>query len=298
MDFSGFLRMMLRQKLIIAVVVIAAMIASATVAFLQPVSYQTTLLYSTGIANETQLTEGFDATKLADDFANTISGWLRSPDFTRRLSELANTAVSISGETQAKQNFLVNLNYGDNEATSRISALAQRMLQEEIAKYNQPSKLKFVATLHGETNAAKQANLFLTLMAAALGGLLLAIGWILIANLLGGRVTSLEEAEKLLGINAAVKISYVNSEEINFLEALVKKIGSNATLLGADIKLDKLIKKLKNNPKNGSLPNEASLLVKSEARPIIVVKLDTTKISTLGQIKAIAEKDLHLVVWG
>ncbi|MDD3067002.1 MAG: hypothetical protein PHO48_04210 [Candidatus Gracilibacteria bacterium] len=298
MDFSGFLRMLLRQKITLGAIVIAAMLASATVAILQPPSYQTTLLYSTGIGSETQITDGFDATKLADDFANTISGWLRSLDFTKRLSELANTPVSISGETQAKQNFLVNLSYTDNEATSRISELATRMLKEEIAKYNANSKFKFLATLHGETNAVSKPNLILTIAAAGLGGLLLGVGWILLMNLLGGRVASIEEAEKLLGVTAAVSFTSSRSNEINFLEALLKKLGSSAYLMGADVKIEKITKQLKSNYKAAKLPEEANLLVKSEAKPIIVVKLDASKIATLRQIQALAEKELHLVVWG
>lgn len=298
MDFSGFLRLVLRQKLTLGVIALAAMIASATVAFLQPPSYQTTLLYSIGIGSETQITEGFDATKLADDFANTVSGWLRSPDFTQRLSELANTTVGISGETQAKQNFLVNLSYGDKEATSRISELATRMLKEEITKYNADSKFKFLATLHGETSATNQPNPIISIAAAGFGGLLLGIGWILLANLLGGRVASIEEAEKLLGVTAAVSFTSSRSNEINFLEALLKKLGGSAYLMGADVKIEKITKQLKGNYKAAKLPEEANLLVKSEAKPIIVVKLDVSKIATLRQIQALAEKELHLVIWG
>jgi hypothetical protein len=117
-------------------------------------------------------------------------------------------------------------------------------------------------------------------------------------NLLGGRVASIEEAEKLLGVTAAVSFTSSRSNEINFLEALLKKLGSSAYLMGADVKIEKITKQLKSNYKAAKLPEEANLLVKSEAKPIIVVKLDASKIATLRQIQALAEKELHLVVWG
>ncbi|MFA6458581.1 MAG: hypothetical protein WCV72_04330 [Patescibacteria group bacterium] len=290
MDFIDFANFLRRQWLIVLAITLATTLAAATVYFLQQPTQKLTLLFSVGVQAESELEKSFDATKLADDFSDTITGWLRSPTFAERVSGIAGTPVAISGAAQATQNFLIEASFPANGG-ELVSAATKQVLAEELAKYDAASKFKFFTTLHGETLNVQSINLPKTLASAAFGGILLAVVWLVLAANFGGRVNSVREAERILRERAAVIFHNPKKDEINFLRKLAKK-SANAVLVGADFDAQKLGLELK----TFELPHDAEKLSKSELK-IIVVRLDQTRVNTLRMIRALSDEKIALAIW-
>lgn len=290
MDFIDFANFLRRQWLVIFVITLATTIAAGTVYYLQPQREKLTLLFSVGVTTDETSERNFDATKLADDFADTVTGWLLSPTFAERVSGIAGTPVALSGATQATQNFLIEASFLANSG-DLVSAATKQVLADELVKYNADSKFKFFTTLHGESLTSANQGLLKTLVTAAVGGILLAIAWLILAANFGGRVNSVREAERILKTRAAVIFCSPKKDEINFLKKLAKKV-NGAVLVGADFDA----KKLGLDFKTFELPSDAEKLGKNETK-IVVVRLDTTRVNTLRMIRALADEKIALAIW-
>lgn len=287
LDFANFLR---RQWLVIFAITLTTTLAATTFYFLQPPSEKLTLLFSVGVKTESEVEKSFDFTKAADDFADTITGWLRSPTLAERVSGIAGTPVGLTGEAQAKQNFLVEASFLAN-ASELVAAATKQILAEEVAKYNAESKFKFFTTLHGESQNDARSGLVKSLAAAVFGGILLAITWLILSANFGGRVNSTREAERILRTRAAVIFHNPKKDEASFLKKLAKK-SNNSVIIGADFDA----KKLKLDLKTFELPRDAEKLTKNETK-IVVVKLDETRVNTLRMIRALSEEKIALAIW-
>ncbi|MBU1090031.1 hypothetical protein KKF38_04560 [Patescibacteria group bacterium] len=296
MDFQAFLGLIRRQWLTVFLIAAATTLAATAMYFLQPPEEKLTLLFSVGVSEESVSEKSFDATKLADDFAKTVAGWLRSPTLAEKVSGISGTPVLLSASPQAKLNFLIEAKYGESSERDLVSAATKQVLIDEIEKYNARSKFKFFTTLHGESSATSRENLVEALAAAATSGILLAIGWIVLSSYFGGKVNSVQEAEKILRTRAAVIFRNPKKEEVNFLKKLVKK-SKHAVLAGADVSVAKLREKLNLGIKAVELPRDAEKIGKDEIK-IVVVKLDKTRVNTLRMLRAISEEKIKLVIWG
>jgi len=298
MDLLDFLNLIRRKWASVFIIVSAVILATGAIYFVQLPHAQTILLYSVGVSDKTDSEKSFDATKLADDFAHTIAGWMRSPTFSEKISDIAKIPTDVVGTSQAKQNFLVELFYDNPESADRITAATRQVITEEIKKYNSNSKFKFFTTLHGESHILKFPNLKFATAVALIGGLLLAAMWIALQSYFSGRVNSIGEAEKLLGTPAIATFRRPSKKEIQFLKALLKKLGNHTHIAGADINIKKLATKLEATHKIISLPKESLTLVKNEGRFILIVRLDYTRTSTLRQIRALIDNKIPFAVWG
>lgn len=298
MDLPAFVSLLRRNWITIGIIMLATLLASGIIGVLQPPAEKTTLLYSTGIATDSSLERGTETTKLADDFARTVTGWTRSPTFSEKVSGISGTVVDVSGVPQTKQNFLVTLTYASPENADRITAAAKQVFDDELTKYNESSKLKFFITLHGESRSDDRASLVMTSLAALISGALLAIAWIILHAYFGERVSSISEAECILRQSASVTFRNLESLDLKFLGALLKKTGGQTILVGADLNLKILTEKLGGGIHTARVPKEANKLAKNDAKAIVVVRLDHTRASTLRQLQAIMDKEIKLAVWG
>ncbi len=295
MDFQSFLSLIGRQWLTIFLIVVVTTLAATAVYFLQPPEEKLTLLFSAGVSEESMSERSFDTTKLADDFAKTVAGWLRSPTLAEKVSGISGTLVTLSASPQAKQNFLLEAKYSENSKRDIVSAATKQVLSDEIEKYNLRSKFKFFTTLHGESSSISRGNSAETLIAAATGGILLAIGWIILSSYFGGKVNSVRETEKILKTKTVVIFRNSKKDEINFLKKLVKKT-KHAVLAGADVDVTKLRKELNLGIKAVELPQDAEKIGDNETK-IVVVKLDKTRANTLRMLRAIYDEKIKLVIW-
>lgn len=296
MDLFAFLKLLHRQWTTIVLITLATLIAAFFVNSLQPPKFKSTLLYSAGISHETNSEKSFDVTKVADDFAQTVTGWMRSPTFSERVSSLSETSVSASATTQAKQNFLIELFYQDEEGKDKIIAATKQTLEEELKKYNQESKFKFFLTLHGNSSSVTKKSLFFVMSAAALGGLLLSLAWIILSSYLKGSVTSIEEAEKILGTKAAIILNGPSKNKLEPLKILLKRLGHQTLLIVADTK-GKQLKKELSDFKTIYLPEDIAKLMKNDNKAIVLVRLDETLTSTLRQTASLSGKELKLAIY-
>ncbi|MFH0776641.1 MAG: hypothetical protein V1936_03455 [Patescibacteria group bacterium] len=294
MDFNDFADLLRRRWLVILIITLAATIAAGTVYFLQPPRDKLTLLFSVGVKAESPVEQGFDFTKASDDFANSVAGWLRSPTLAERISGLAGTPVALGGETQAKQNFLVEATFLQANG-ELVSAAVKQILAEELEKYDADSKFKFFMSQHGESVSDARSSLAKTLSAAAFGGILLGIAWLILAAALGGQINSVREAEEILGSKAIVIFRNPKKDEAHFLKKLAKK-GGGVQLVGIDFDIAKLRAKLDLELKTLELPRDAEKIGRNETK-IVVVRLDESRVNTLRMLRALAEEKIELVIW-
>jgi len=296
MDFRAFLDLIRRQRITMIIIVVATVLASSTIYFLQPSEKKLTLLFSTGISKESSSEKSLEAIGSADDFAKTIAGWMRAPTLAELVSEDAGTLVSLSATPQAKQNFLVEVRFDEDNDADNISQTTEQILNTEIEKYNASSKLKFFITLHGKSVANSRENPVKIITVALASGIFLAMMWIILGSCLGRSVSSIAEAEEILKTKAIVVFRNPKNEELNFLKKLVKSV-QLPILLGVNVKAEKLRDKLNLGIKILEIPKDVEKINESEMK-IIIVKLGKSKSNTLRMLKDVCEdKNVKLIVW-
>jgi capsular polysaccharide biosynthesis protein len=297
MDFYTLLALFRRQKLTIIVITLATIVAATVTYFVQPVTQIGTLLFSVGVAESSQIEQGIDATKLADDFAHTVSGWTRSPTFSEKVGALAESQVTVTSEVQAKQNLLVFLHYKESKTADRAVVAVKQVFEEEMSKYNTRSKFKFFLSSHGESQTDTKVSLGSAIAVALALGIFLSLLWITIQAHLGGKISSQEEAEKILGVAATAFLHKPEKDEFKFLDVILKKIGSQVLLVGIDANLEKIEHKLRAGTKTFTLPKDAEILGKSHPTVVAVVKLDTSRATTLQELRSAVDGEIKLIVW-
>jgi capsular polysaccharide biosynthesis protein len=296
MDFQTFIQLLRRQWITVIIITVATLFATSSIYFLQTPVEKITLLFTVGVSEDSATEKTFDATKLSDDFAKTISGWTQSPTFSERISKIAGTNVQASATTQSKQNFLLELTYANTNANDSnqnfISEATKQVIDTEIQKYNTQSKFKFFTTLHGESLSNVRKNLKKTIIAATGGGFLIAIFWLIVNAYFSGKVNSFHEAEKILKTKAILTLCNFTQTEIDFLKKIIKQY-DNPILIGIDFDSAKIGEKL--NLKSLQIPNDVDKFNKNEVK-ILIVKLDKSKIDTLHMLHAICDENVKLIV--
>lgn len=296
MDFLEFLSFARRQFVFVLMIILATIVSASAIYFLQKPVEKTTLLFSVGVDESSVSEKSFDATKLADDFADTISGWLRSSTFAERVSGVAGESVVIDGSVQSTQNFLVELIFDSRNKKDVVIAATRQILDEELAKYNSKSKYKFFMTLHGESSVDSLLSPIKIFSAAIFSALFLVFVLLVLFAYFSGRVNSLREAERILKMRAGVIFHSPKNVEVNFLKALVKKSGQ-AVLIGLDFNPKKLVDKLNLNLKFLELPCDLGKLGKNETK-IVIVRLDISRANSLRMLRSLVrEEKIQLVVW-
>jgi len=286
MNILELIALLRRQWLVFVVIVTATLLAAGTLQQLQSPTAKVTQLYSVALQS-VPTTNSFDVTRVNDDFARTVAGWLQSPSFDAKISERAGVPVDISGAAQAKQNLLIDLTFADLANAETAANAASEVLQQEVGAYNASSEYKFALGKRAQDATMSKRGLPETLVAALLGGVLLSIGWVLLVSYLGGRVSNSREAEELLGVTA--KATFCTKEH-GFVENLIKE---HAVIVAADCDL----KKLDIEKENIRVPEQADKLASKDA-PLVIVRLDRTRASTLRQLRANCGGKITLAIWG
>ena len=290
---------LVRRHLVVCVGLVLLTAAAATaLAWQQPHKTTTTLMFSISANDQVATPQVFDATGVASTFAETVAGWLKSPTLSDEISKIAGVTVNASGNPQARENFLVDVQYANPQDEDTVAKATKTVLDSEIAKYNKESKYKFTAVLHGESTATVSQSLIKAGVAGGVGGGLLALLWLLCAGYAAGRVAAVSRAEELLGVVAAVTYKSVRSNDTAYVEHVVKKLGKDALLLGADYEVAPLAHKLKLKCETGRLPHDADKMVKHAGHVAVVVRLDTTREKTLRHVRMLTEGNVVLVVEG
>ena len=296
MDFLEFLNFARRQFALVATIVLATVIAASAIYFLQKPVEKTTLLFSVGVDESSVSEKSFDATKLADDFADTIAGWLRSPTFGERVSGVAGESVAAGGAAQSTQNFLVELSFADASKKDVVVAATRQILDSELEKYDAKSKYKFFTTLHGESSASSLRSPGKIFAAAIFAAFVLAAILLVFSAYFGGRIHSVREAERIAKMRAAVIFSSPKKDDANFLRLLAKKSG-NSVLVGLDFDPKKLATKLNLNLKSVEIPRALDKLSKNETK-IVVARLDISRANSLRMLRSLAgDEKIQLVIW-
>lgn len=294
MLISELIALIFRRKLILIAITMAAVIAATVVQSLAPVRFQTSQLYAISI-RETETTNAYDLTKVADDFGQTLVGWAKTPTIADDIKQKTGVLVGISGSAQTKQNFLLTMTHTEPKKAALLATSATSALQNLIERYNAASKYKFAITLAGETTTANAKNSLLIGSAAGIASIVFGIAWVLVSALLSGRIIGTSMAEELTGTQAAVTLCQLKSKNIHFLDLLLKKYGKRATLVGADIDVTDLAAKLEHKPATAKIPDDANTL---DGMAVLVVRLDTTKIETLRAFRSVWDGEIKLVIWG
>ena len=282
-----------QRSLIFGVCVSLTVLAAGLISAVVPERYQTTLLFSVGVTEESLLENGFSVTQVANDFGKTLVGWTRSLDFGARFAELAE--VAVSGRAQAQQNFLLSLVAAEQGQLEAARKAATQVLAEEVEKYNARSLVKFFLSEHGRSERVLKPDFRLVLVASLVGGglvaILLTFGW----NYVRGCISSRREVEEILGVPAAFTLGSLRRAEVIFLQTFLKRFKPrNLVLLTADFALPKLASKL--GVKLLNFPQEAEGLLHQAGELVVLAKVDCTRVSTLEKIRELAPKPVRLIV--
>lgn len=299
MTLTEALALLCRRWLEVAGIVILTAVAAGTFAGLQPRGTESTLIMSISVESRLPTDHMFDAAGLSNQFADTISGWFRSPELSDDISELAGAPVAASVDRQATGNFLLKLNYADAKLEAAAVKAAREVLEAEVAKYNANSKFTFTINRHGELTQPTGANPELAAAAGAFGGAGIAVAYLLILAIATGRITAASQAEEILGVPATIRIRNLKSEEVAFLDQLLRKTGKDTLLAGVNLDPAQLAAALKHKPELAKLPKDADKLAESR-QPILLVRLDTSREQTLRHARALlrADAETRLVVLG
>lgn len=287
-----------RHKIQIFVITGLITAGALLLAAVAPQATTTTLLFSAATAEDTATEKAFDATKLANDFASTASGWARSPQFAAKVAGLAGVPVDVTAATQTTQNFLLTLRYADPAASDRVAAAARTVLQEEVTTYNAPAKFKFALTGHGESVATGAPRWLAVGLAALVVGGGLAKLWLLGFFYFSGRVVAASRAAEILGVPVALHFCGPRDTRLTALGLLAEQLGPRAVVIGLDCGLKPLEKHLPEKPAKLELPAAFGQL-KAGTPVLAVVRLDHTTEATLHLLRAtVPAEQIRLVIWG
>lgn len=285
-----------KRVLIVGVIVALSLVAAVVIYAVAGVQYQTTLLFSVGVAEDSSVEKNLPVTQFAHDFSQTIVGWLKSPTFSQRVGELAEARVDVSGKAQARQNFLLSVTTQQAAVLPQAREAATQVLEEEITKYNVRSFAKFFVNEQGVSERVLRPNLFLAILGSVLGGLFLGFLVILGLNYFSGYVNSRQEIERILGANGFY-LGGLAEAELNFCQALRKKLkGKGLLVVAADFQPGKRLAKV--FPDMVIFPQGAEKVLKNQGELIVLTKIDVTRVATLEKLKGVLTEPFTLIILG
>lgn len=192
------------------------------------------------IANQ-QTDDSPDQAEIASTFfGETIMGWFRNPVFTDTILTTANIPnASFSASKQERQNMLIDIQSDTESHTKTLANTTLSILIKEVQRYNTASKNDFVVINQGRTTRISTINNVTLPLASTIFGLILAILLVALKEFLRDQVSSVEEAEQILGVKT---LDFLNKEweknDLTLLSVSIQKAEPIVILAGVNITTD------------------------------------------------------------
>lgn len=201
MNFSDYLKLILRNKLLIIIVAVFSVAAAyfySTTFNSNP--YQSTLFLTFGIQDKaiSPTTSTYENLEAADQITESIQGWFKDPGFTNQITQTSQLNYPINAKKQEKNNLIIEFNSPDLTSAQHYSDSIVSSLNQRLLQYNSKSDLQInIAT--STLDNQRSANRIYLILAVALGiGLIIGFLASLLWELTHGLIQSNQQIEGTL----------------------------------------------------------------------------------------------------
>jgi capsular polysaccharide biosynthesis protein len=164
MNISSHLYLYKRKWISILLITLIALSTSIVyVVSSTPANFDATLFLSIGYKKDKEIGTSLDNVQAADHFSETVQGWLKNPDFIKRVHSDKYFLADLSASKQEKQNLVITFSTtsGDNADTIADSIVTE--LKKEIQNYNNKSGSEFQIAIQS-VNITENNNKFLKII--------------------------------------------------------------------------------------------------------------------------------------
>ncbi|MBU0667915.1 hypothetical protein KJ951_00865 [Patescibacteria group bacterium] len=167
---------LLRKHLaaIISITVLAGMATTLYALVKSPGNYDATIFISVGI-QQTDTTGSYDDVRAADQFTETIQGWMKNPALIDRIKKQTKLDFGLSAHKQEKQNIVITFSAHSNDDADKIASTVISELIKEVSVYNQAVKGNFRLAISDYSVTEEKNKIFIIAAIGTILGLALAI---------------------------------------------------------------------------------------------------------------------------
>ncbi len=137
---QNFFRITTRRWKEILIITLLTAILAVTFGFIyNKTSFNNTIFINVGYGpgnGSNALTSPLDAVQAADQFSETVQGWLKDPLLVEEIRTQAQYNVDFSVRKQEKQNLVATYRTGSENQAKKVSQAAEEILRAQIGNYN------------------------------------------------------------------------------------------------------------------------------------------------------------------
>lgn len=307
MTFHSYLILAKRKwRIVLGIAILVTILAYSFALMKNKNLHKATVFLSIGVnesgTKENQSSSIYENVQAADQFAETVQGWFKNPDFLARIEKKSGFGSNITARKQEKQNLLVNFNTPTREQAERISEVIKNELVYELNTYNQQTNTAFQLALYTPNINEESVNVLLFLLLGILAGLALGIGIGYGYEYLFQLVSFSEQITEILKKNYLEKLSslFCKKEKLHFLFAHLKKINVPITVAGINMNPAHLVKETVNHLpertiRSSILPADAEKLGSAQYL-LIVCQLGKTRLEDLKKLETFLPEKFDFIV--
>lgn len=261
--------------------------------------YETTVFLSIGSiekANTANPADIYENVQAADNFSETVQGWFKNPDFSNGIRLVGSS--EMSARKQEKQNLVITFSSESDEQAFEMNNLLHSGLQKEIETYNAATGGKFIMAIYDVDTEQKNLSLLLFLLIGILGGAVSASFALYGYEYLFQKISSAAQASEILQKQPIERLSSLESKQLNFLSAYLRKIDKNIQLIGAGADISKLAAALKHH--HGKVEGinfpDQSQEIKTHDHHVIVCILGRTSQEDLRKLRTLLSAEFDLLI--
>lgn len=264
-------------------------------------SYEGTILTSIG-TKQTTSTSLFESVQAADQFTETITGWLKDQNLINKISSInPNENFNISAKKQEKQNLVINFTSSTKEDGKKLSDNLEKELNNQLAIYNNQTQSGFIIGLYSSTIEPKNYPFMLIVILGMIAGLILSQ---VIALAYEYCFMLAITQNQIISILNKKPLERLRDEKIKNLETVGAYLKGQSTkkviIAGIDMNPEKISKLLQEtNPEKTfqtiTLPQD-SLEIISKEWIILVCRLGKTKLQDLEKIQKLLPNDFEYLI--
>ena len=166
------------KKHIIAIVLITLLAGAGATLYKtikNPGNFNTTIFLSIGI-KQTLASGSYDDVQAADQFTETIQGWMKNPALIERIENQTKNNIGFSRHKQEKQNLVITFTAETNADANKIATILLKELNNEIETYNRAINGQFTIATSGISINEDDNKIYLYGALGIIIGLVLSIG--------------------------------------------------------------------------------------------------------------------------
>lgn len=179
------------------------------------------------------------AEQASTDFGETVTGWFRNPAFVQEIEKKSSQQGTLSAKKQERQNLLIIAKTKTAGTSKEFAQQALKKTQNEIKRINQSSSSQFTIINQGSSTATKTPSPLFAGIIGGIGGITLALFLAILFEFLGGRVSSLQQAEEILQTETLETIPRRwTDQDLSLLSLAIQKSKNLTILAGVETNIE------------------------------------------------------------